>query len=296
MGSDQPLIEAVASAPPSLVEGDCQPVSTPFATGGHDLELECPSSGVLLESLGPSHSKPLDLQTQDIAELANASGSLNVGNVAGCESGVIPRASVPAVNSWDQAGLVTGLGPNSPVAPSINDFESSENLEVAESDLVVSIPRIASCPAILQQSNQQSAQLYVLSAGCNSAGFNSQTLPHVPSPPFPDPEPMSTLEPSACGLQNGSAPPSSSVIFVVLCCAGWFWFWATFCWSMMFDEHFCSAGLCGGGQTDVPRCQIFTGLLLPPDVAELCCCRFVQFCCSLGPASSKLGVDLAGAV
>ncbi|GMH15561.1 hypothetical protein Nepgr_017402 [Nepenthes gracilis] len=65
---------------------------------------------------------------------------------------------------------------------------------------------------------------------------------------------------------------------------------------MTFDEHFCSVGLCGGGQTDVPRCEIFTGLLLPPDVAELCCCRFVQFCCSLGPASSKLGVDLAGAV
>ncbi|GMH13993.1 hypothetical protein Nepgr_015834 [Nepenthes gracilis] len=64
MGSDQPLIKAVASAPPSLVE-----------------------------------------------ELADAAGTSNVGDVAGCESGVIPRVSVPAVTSWDQAGLEGGTGP-----------------------------------------------------------------------------------------------------------------------------------------------------------------------------------------
>ncbi|GMH15580.1 hypothetical protein Nepgr_017421 [Nepenthes gracilis] len=231
MGSDQPLIEAVTFAPPFLVEGDCQPVvSTPFATGGHDLELECPSSGVLLESLGPSHSKPLELQTQDFAELDDASGTLIVGDVAGHESGALPRASVPAVNSWDQAGLVHRL---------IAGFPCAEGAWCCTSDVLHGVAKkapegpedpvgynaeaggdtIASCPAILQQCNQQSAQLFVPSAGCNSAGFNSQTLPPEPlaltspSPPFPDPEPLSTLEPFACGLQIDSAPQSSSVVF-----------------------------------------------------------------------------------
>ncbi|GMH16222.1 hypothetical protein Nepgr_018063 [Nepenthes gracilis] len=38
------------------------------------------------------------------------------------------------------AGLDNGLGPNSPVAPSKSDSESSENLEVAETDLVAGFP------------------------------------------------------------------------------------------------------------------------------------------------------------
>ncbi|GMH15537.1 hypothetical protein Nepgr_017378 [Nepenthes gracilis] len=89
------------------------------------------------------------LQTNEIADLADAPG------VAGCESGVIPRVSVPAVTSWDQAGLDNGLGPNSPVAPSKSDSESSKNLEVAETDLVAGFPRIASCPTNFQLCYQQ---------------------------------------------------------------------------------------------------------------------------------------------
>ncbi|GMH03452.1 hypothetical protein Nepgr_005291 [Nepenthes gracilis] len=69
-------------------------------------------------------------------DLADATG------VAGCDSGVIPRVSVPAVTSWDQAGLDNGLGPNSPEAP----IRRGPNL-------VAGFPKIASYPANLQLCN-----------------------------------------------------------------------------------------------------------------------------------------------
>ncbi|GMH15519.1 hypothetical protein Nepgr_017360 [Nepenthes gracilis] len=116
-----------------------------LATGGSGLDLERPSSGVLLESLGPPHAMPLDFQTQAIAEPADAPGISN-------------------------ADLETGLSPYLTVASPTNDSESSENSVDAESNLEVGIPRIASCPAILQLCNQQIAQLSVPSAGLK-AGF-----------------------------------------------------------------------------------------------------------------------------
>ncbi|GMH13995.1 hypothetical protein Nepgr_015836 [Nepenthes gracilis] len=137
IGSDLPLIEAVVSAPPSLVEGACNSVvSSPFDSGG---------------------------------VIADAPG------VAECESGVIPRVGAPALTSRDQAGLDNGL----PVAPSKCDSENSEYLEVAETNMEVGFPRIASCPAILQLYNQQTALSSVPSAGCKSVGISSQTLPPV---------------------------------------------------------------------------------------------------------------------
>ncbi|GMH31771.1 hypothetical protein Nepgr_033615 [Nepenthes gracilis] len=46
--------------------------------------------------------------------------------------------------------------------------------------------------------------------------------------------------------------------------------------------------------SDVPRCQIFTGLLLPPDVAELSWARFVQFSLLIRTRQQNSGVVLAG--
>ncbi|GMH16858.1 hypothetical protein Nepgr_018699 [Nepenthes gracilis] len=93
----------------------------------------------------PPHSKPVVFQTNKNADHADAPG------VVGCESGVIPRVSVPAVTSWDQAGLDFGLGPKLLVTPSKCDSENVENLEDSVTDLVAGLPRITSCPAKLQQ-------------------------------------------------------------------------------------------------------------------------------------------------
>ncbi|GMH29489.1 hypothetical protein Nepgr_031332 [Nepenthes gracilis] len=59
------------------------------------------------------------------------------------------------MSSWDQVGLENGMGPNLHVVPSKSDSERSKSLEVAESDMVVEFPRIASCPANLQMYYQQ---------------------------------------------------------------------------------------------------------------------------------------------
>ncbi|GMH32053.1 hypothetical protein Nepgr_033897 [Nepenthes gracilis] len=42
--------------------------------------------------------------------------------------------------------------------------------------------------------------------------------------------------------------------------AGGFGSGATLCWPMTLDEHFCPAGLCGGGRSNVARCQFSPGL------------------------------------
>ncbi|GMH29498.1 hypothetical protein Nepgr_031341 [Nepenthes gracilis] len=67
--------------------------------------------------------------------------------------------------SWDQAGLEPGLGLHLTVASPMSDSVNSVDAELAPA---VGIPRIASCPAMLQLCNQQIAQLPVPSVGCNS--------------------------------------------------------------------------------------------------------------------------------
>ncbi|GMH12870.1 hypothetical protein Nepgr_014711 [Nepenthes gracilis] len=173
LGSDIPLIEAVISAPPSVVAGDCQSV------------LSMP---------------------------ADASGTSNVVVDAGCESGVLPRASVPPEI------METGLGPNLTAASLLSVSESSENSVDAESDTEVGIPRVASCPALLQVCNQQIDQPSVPSAGCNSAGITShappaESLSHL-SPSSPDDQ--ACLDAASLLLASASASVCCSPVVQAL--------------------------------------------------------------------------------
>ncbi|GMH22108.1 hypothetical protein Nepgr_023951 [Nepenthes gracilis] len=115
---------------------------------------------------------------------ADAPGTSNIVDDAGCESGVLPRVSVPPEI------METSLGPNLTAASLLSVSESSKNSVDAESDPEVGIPRVASCPALLQLCNQQIDQPSMPSAGCNSAGIKShappaESLSHL-SPSSPD--------------------------------------------------------------------------------------------------------------
>ncbi|GMH22895.1 hypothetical protein Nepgr_024738 [Nepenthes gracilis] len=208
-GSNQPLIEAVVSAPPTLVVGDGKSVvSSPSATGGGcDLLVECPFSGAQLESNGPPHSKPVVFQTIKNADHADDPG------VAGCESGVIPRVNVHAVTSWDQAGLDFGLGPKLPVTPSKCDSENAENLVDAVTDLVAGLPRITSCPTKLQQLVMDAPPFPIadtietLNCECRGNGYTTGAeLPELlasKTPAPPGPESQDPLAPNACSPSAG---------------------------------------------------------------------------------------------
>ncbi|GMH21201.1 hypothetical protein Nepgr_023043 [Nepenthes gracilis] len=102
---------------------------------------------------------------------ADAPGTSNGVDVAGCEAGVLPRVSVPPEI------METGLGPNLTAASLLSVSERSENSVDAESVPEVGIPRVASCPALVQLCNQQIDLTYMPSAECQSAGIKSLAPP-----------------------------------------------------------------------------------------------------------------------
>ncbi|GMH12962.1 hypothetical protein Nepgr_014803 [Nepenthes gracilis] len=115
---------------------------------------------------------------------ADASGTSNGVHVAGCEAGVLPRVSVPPEI------MDIGLGPNLTAASMLSVSERSENSVDAELVPEFGIPRVASCPALLQLCNQQIDNPSVPSAEYHSAGIKSlappaETMPLL-SPRSPD--------------------------------------------------------------------------------------------------------------
>ncbi|GMH31738.1 hypothetical protein Nepgr_033582 [Nepenthes gracilis] len=65
---------------------------------------------------------------------------------------------------------------------------------------------------------------------------------------------------------------------------------ATFCWSMSFDEHFCSCGLVWWWADDVPCCQIFS-FTAASVLLNYACCRFVRLTLLIRTRLMKPGVD-----
>ncbi|GMH32001.1 hypothetical protein Nepgr_033845 [Nepenthes gracilis] len=91
----------------------------------------------------------------------------STSNGVDIESGILPRVSAPPEI------MEIGLSPKLNAACLMSTSERSENSMDAESVPEVGIPRVASCPALMQLYNQP----FVPSAGCNLDGFHSLDPP-----------------------------------------------------------------------------------------------------------------------
>ncbi|GMH29032.1 hypothetical protein Nepgr_030875 [Nepenthes gracilis] len=207
--------------------------------------------------------------------------------VAGCEPGVIPRVSVPAVTSWDQAGLDFGLGPILPVTPSKCDSENAENLEDAVTDLVAGLPRVTSCPAKLQQLVMDAPPYptadTIETQNCECQGNGCPTGAELPgllaskTPAPPGPESQDPLAPNACS-------PSASAAASMLLDSDY----AGVCWKLVAQRLF---SLCLWSLL-IGACCRFT-LLTPNHCMVGGCCSIFGFlgCVALLVNTNAVALD-----
>ncbi|GMH18569.1 hypothetical protein Nepgr_020410 [Nepenthes gracilis] len=219
-------------------------------------DLELGSDKPLSEAVVPDSPSVVAGDFQSALSVpAEAPGTSNGVDI---ESGILPRVSAP--REIMEIGLSAKLNADCPLSTSERSGYSMDVESVPE----VGIPRVASCPALMQLYNQP----FVPSAGCNLDGFHSLDPPAESLNPSPQMTKLAWMVLcSACIVVIGS-PPILEIGFAPV----------GVCWRSAAQAliHFCRGHAAGLLDGVAPKDGCIPILLHLLRVAQCWCCSLTD--------------------